>query len=75
MCLLNTNTFQCICWFWELATCLLNTDCLLNRGGSKTGFNVDAFSVYMRSLMLCIFDKVGRKIGCTELMHAVSAER
>ena len=32
-CLLNTGTFQCIFHFLELTTCLLNTCCLLNRGG------------------------------------------
>ena len=32
-CWLNTGTFQCICLFRELSKCLLNTDCLLNRGG------------------------------------------
>ena len=31
--LLNTGTFQCIYLFREVNTCLLNTDCLLNRGG------------------------------------------
>ena len=31
--LLNTGTFDCISLFWDLNTCLLNTGCLLNRGG------------------------------------------
>ena len=31
--LLNTGTFQFICFYWELNKCLLNTGCLLNRGG------------------------------------------
>ena len=31
--LLDTGTLQCICLFQEMKACLLNTGCLLNRGG------------------------------------------
>ena len=36
--MLNTGAFQCICLFWELNICLLNTGCLLNRGGHYDRF-------------------------------------
>ena len=32
-CLLKAGAFQCSCLFQEMNTCLLNTGCLLNRGG------------------------------------------
>ena len=31
--LLNKGTFQCICLFWKMSTCLLDTGCLHNTGG------------------------------------------
>ena len=37
-CLLNTGTFQCICFLWEMNTCLLNKGCLLNTGGHNDRF-------------------------------------
>ena len=38
ICLLNAGIFQCICLFGETNICLLNTDCLLNRGGHQVRF-------------------------------------
>ena len=40
-CLFNTGEFEYICLFRELITCLLNTGCLPNTGGHKTGFTVN----------------------------------
>ena len=45
MCLLNTCTFQYVCPFRGINSCLLNIDCLLNRGGQENRFFCSLYSL------------------------------
>ena len=52
-CLIQVN-FNKLVFFWELKSCLLNTGCLLNRGGHYDRFNCIMFTQEILSKCIVI---------------------